>query len=186
MKLLIRLLALAALAGTPLLAQTSRRQVSLADLAKAAHTENAVKVFTEDDLPHRHDVANLGDSTPLASKAQLQVAADKATSEAEQKKTSPAPTADELKGKIAEYQQEKSAWSDSAKNYQNKFENDHDEFRRKTYQEAIENDEHNAAYYQSKIDAAEAELEKAESNLYKEGDEIVQPQSAGAHHTSKP
>src|SRR6185437_8928272 len=102
-----------------LLAQTGQK-VSLADLAIAKHDKKAVKIFTEDDLPQQHHPEISGNKALDGSQPKDELGSEKTTASTPQKKTSAAPTPDELKTKIAEYQQEKTVWNDSVEAYQDK------------------------------------------------------------------
>lgn len=143
------------------------QQPSLGDLAKqtkAAHKN--VKTFTEADLPRSS--TNNADSTPASSVAQPVNAAtaDAAGASTEKKDGAKAaaptskdsPAVAELKKQVVSYQQERDTWKKSAERYQGLLANETSDFRRKMYEDAIENDQKNVAFYQQQLDQAQTAL----------------------------
>ena len=63
---------------------------------------------------------------------------------------------EELKKQLDSYKATRDAWDKSAKRYEDLMANETDEFRRQMYQDALNNDRGNIAFYQNKIDQAEA------------------------------
>ena len=157
------------LGGGMCLAQSE--QPSLAELAKQNKTERkAVKTFTEADLPGTK--ANAMEKV-IAAPA-VQGSSHETTSstdvsdgkKASTKGTSPvikdAPAVAELKKQIVSYQQDEDMWKKSAKRYEDLLANETNDFRRQTYEEALENDQKNAAFYQQKVDQAQIALSNAQ------------------------
>ena len=142
-------------------------QPSLAELAKQNKAaRKAVKTFTETDLPGTR--ANATETVTAASAAQAaSSAATSSTAGSTEKKdnakdagatSKDRPAVAELKKQAESYQQERDTWSSSAKRYEALLENETNDFRRKMYQDAIENDKKNTAFYQNKLDQAQTEL----------------------------
>jgi hypothetical protein len=152
------------LSGGMCLAQSE--QPSLAELAKENKAaRKAVKTFTEADLPSTR--ANATETVTAASAAQAASAATSSSAGSTEKKDSAKdagatskdrPAVAELKKQAESYQQERDTWKDSAKRYEALLENETNDFRRQMYQNAIENDKKNTAFYQNKLDQAQTEL----------------------------
>jgi hypothetical protein len=68
----------------------------------------------------------------------------------------------ELKKQVESYQQERDAWKTSAKRYEALLANETNDFRRQMYQDALENDKKNIAFYQQKLDQTQSELVNAQ------------------------
>ncbi len=151
--------------------RAQNEQPSLADLArqnKAAHKR--VKTFTEADLSGSR--ANATDTTAAASAAQAATGASTAAPVASQEKKDDAkeagpvskgsPAVAELKRQIDSYQQQRDTWKSSAKRYEALLANETSDFRRQMYEDAIENDKKNIAFFQQKLDQAQTELVNAQ------------------------
>jgi valyl-tRNA synthetase len=150
---------------------------SLADLAKQKKpAKKAVLVLSDEDIPPPSspaDDAHDGGGPPAATSSEPATKPDSGQPEATQsqdkdKKETGAPVSkdqrtNELKQKLASYQKEQDAWKKSAKRYEDLLANESDDFRRQMYQDALENDKHNTAVYQRKIDEVQSELSKQSS-----------------------
>jgi vancomycin resistance protein YoaR len=151
------------------LAQTSAP--SLGELAKKTRAEKkAVMVFDDDNTvrsaPAVQASASAENSVAAeSSKAKSSQDADKQSKKNQESKADPAA----LDAKVAELQKKldtlkknQGTWSNSAKSYEDKLATETDEFRRNTYQEAIDNDRNNAELYKKQIEQTQADLAKAQ------------------------
>jgi hypothetical protein len=68
----------------------------------------------------------------------------------------------ELQKQLDSLKKDQGAWSNSEKQYEDKLAVETDEFRRNTYQEALDNDRNNADLFKKKIEQTQAELAKAQ------------------------
>ena len=144
---------------------------SLGELAKRNKTTSkAEKVFTDADLPSRK-----AEATEAVVPAAAQNASHEATAAAgspdkkeSAKQTGPAtkdsPAVAELKKQIASYQQDEDMWKKSASRYESLLADETNDFRRETYQGALDNDRKNVAFYQEKIDQAQSALANAQKS----------------------
>jgi hypothetical protein len=146
-------------------------QPSLAELAKRNKAERkAAKTFTEADLPGRKanttETAVAGPASQNASRETTGSADVSAGKKASTKETRPAtkdaPAVADLKKKIESYQQDEDMWKQSAKRYEDLLANETNDFRRETYEGAMENDKKNAALYQEKLSQAQSDLVNAQ------------------------
>jgi hypothetical protein len=62
---------------------------------------------------------------------------------------------------VSSYKAQQEGWKRSAEHYQELLASETNEFRRQMYQDALSNDQKNAAAFQQKKEQAEAELAKA-------------------------
>ena len=142
-------------------------QPSLAELARQSKSPHkAVKTFTEADLPGAG--ANAGESAtavpaarsenPDTSSATVAQAEKKDNIKADAPATRDSAGVAELKKQIESFQQERDTWKNSVKRYETLLSNETSDFRRQMYQDAIENDKKNVAFYQQKLYQAQAEL----------------------------
>ena len=148
---------------------------SLADVARKTREDDKkpVRVFTDADLPARS--SSTASAKPVVSGA-TSVATAKAAdtesgsaparsrkAEAKQISSSSAKSAiAEIKKKIDHYTQERDGWKTSVQRYENLLQDETSEFRRQTYQEALDADRHNVELYQQKIDDLQSQLTKAQ------------------------
>lgn len=149
---------------------------SLAELARQRKpAKKAVLVLNDDDFSRSAGPADdTDDSGPAAAITSSEAAAKPGSGKANaardgDKKDKNAPAAkdqraEELKQKLASYQKEEQAWNKSAKHYEDLLASESDDFRRQTYQDSLENDKHNAALYQQKIDDIQNQLSKQKSS----------------------
>lgn len=150
---------------------------SLAEVAKQKKAgKKAVLVLSDENLPSSStpaDTAEDQSSAPAAAGAsEPGNKAEPGTAEATQnpdKKDADAPVSkdqrtNELKQKLASYQEQRDVWKNSAKHYEDLLANESSDFRRQAYLDALENDKHNAALYQQKIDEIQSELSRQESS----------------------
>ncbi len=70
----------------------------------------------------------------------------------------------ELKQKLTSYKEEQEGWKRTAKKYEDLLATETSEFRRQTYEEALQGDKRNVEIFQNKIDQAQADLAKAEKS----------------------
>jgi len=146
-------------------------QPLLGDLAKknkGVHKD--VKTFTEADLPSSSAatvdnkvVAPATQSAGSESTSASAASAEKkdGTKDAHETGSGSAKVA-ELKKQIDSYQQERDTWKKSVKRYEDLLANETVDFRRKTYEDAIENDKKNVVFYQQKLDQAQSDLTTAQ------------------------
>jgi hypothetical protein len=141
---------------------------SLGELARKTRAEKkAVMVFDDDNT--------VRSAPQIQALSRAENSVERSTSKSSQdadktKKDQPSkadPTA--LDAKVAELQKkldslkkDQVTWSNSEKSYQDKLATETDEFRRNTYQEAVNNDRNNADLYKKKIEQTEADLAKAQ------------------------
>ena len=152
---------------------------SLADVVKEQKAaKKAVIVLSDEDLPPPS-------ATPAddADKDSGPAAADKATdskaasaSNAKDKDTKTADSGDakdqktkELKQKLAFYKQREDVWKNSIQHYEDLLANETSDFRRQAYQDALDNDKHNAALYHQKVDETQTELDKIQQESKQSG-----------------
>jgi len=170
------------------LAQSDQPQ-SLGDLAKKKKPEKkAVLVLNEEDLPPSalpsDDEQNGSDSeaagnalsadTGKADKANKQMNKDAGAPKSAEQRTT------ELKEKLSRYQKEEDVWKQSAKHYEDLIANEPSEFRRQMYQDSLNNDKHNAALYQQKIDQIQSELAKPQPKTESSAHSDSAPPSGGS------
>lgn len=146
---------------------------SLADVVKEKKAaKKAVLVLSDEDLPPP-SATPVDDNTDKDSGP---ASADKTTdsktesaSKAKEQDSKSGDTADskdqktkELKQKLAFYKQREDVWKNSIQHYEELLANETSDFRRQAYQDALDNDKHNAALYQQKIDEVQTELNKTQ------------------------
>ena len=143
---------------------------SLGELAKRNKTTSkAEKVFTDADLPSRKAEATEA-VVPAAQNASHEATAAAGSPDKKEsaKQTGPAtkdsPAVAELKKQIASYQQDEDMWKKSASRYESLLADETNDFRRETYQGALDNDRKNIAFYQEKIDQAQSALANAQKS----------------------
>jgi len=169
-------IAIFVLAGVALCVAQSDSQ-SLADLARKSRSEKkpAVKLttvtLTDDNFVRRAPGAASAnaDSKSSAGDQQSGPADSSAKPASNGDKSSKAATKDdltkaELKKQLDSYKATRDAWNKSAKRYEDLMANETDEFRRQMYQDALNNDRGNVAFYQNKIDQAEAAAAASKTN----------------------
>jgi hypothetical protein len=151
------------IAGAVCLGQSEPQ--SLGELAKRNRADKkAAVVFTDEDIRSSRGVISVvGDNSDRTDKPSVSSSSQKKAGEGGQA----APAKDnsqlaELKKKLDSYKQEQQGWQDSAKKYEDQLANEISDFRRTTYQEALDNDRKNVASLQQKIDQASQELAKAQ------------------------
>ncbi|MGZ4890177.1 MAG: hypothetical protein ACXWBH_13425 [Candidatus Angelobacter sp.] len=153
------------LGGGLCLAQSE--QPSLGELAKQKKTaRKAAKTFTEADLPgakaNTKETAIAAPAVQDASRETTGSTVVSAEKKENAKQTGPAtkdaPAVAQLKKQIETYQQDRDTWQESAKRYEALLANETNDFRRQTYEDALENDKKNVAFYQEKLGQAQTEL----------------------------
>lgn len=143
-------------------------QPSLGELAKqtkAAH--KTVKTFTEADLPASSATAADNAVVPAKQAASSGSSSASATEKKDNAKDahetgSGNAKVAELKKQVDSYQQQCDTWKKSEQRYEDMLANETTDFRRQMYQDAIDNDKKNVAFYQQKLDQTQADLAKAE------------------------
>jgi hypothetical protein len=156
------------LGGSMCLAQSE--QPSLAELAKRNKLAmKGGKTFTEADLPSTKAKATEAViAAPAVHTASPESTGSTVVSDekkASVKETGPV-TKDtaavaQLKKEIETYQHDRDDWQTSAKRYEALLANETNDFRRQTYQDAIENDKKNIEFYQEKLVQAQTDLVSA-------------------------
>jgi hypothetical protein len=158
-------------AGGACVAQSD--QPSLGDLAKQHRQEKkAVKVLTNDDVatvsPETPAQAAKADSAPSAASTAPEAAAKSPEKAKDATKNASAPKdppeVAELKHKLDSYKDEQEGWKRTAKKYEDLLATETSEFRRQTYEEALQGDKRNVEIFQNKIDQAQTDLAKAEKS----------------------
>jgi hypothetical protein len=147
----------------------------LGELAKKHRQEEKslaakVKVFTNEDVATSTPSAQAQSAAPVTSSTATPApsataaakSADKATDAGKSPASKDSPEVAELKQKLSSYKQEQDGWKQSAKKYEDLLANETSDFRRQTYQEAMQGDKQNVQVYQNKIDQAQSDLAKAE------------------------
>jgi hypothetical protein len=154
---------------------------SLADVAKQnKETRKAKLVLSDDDVSYSPALASSSDNAsgsgaPAAGADKHDTdskGADKnATESAKAGKTGTGDSASskdsspvaELKKKLDSLKEQQDSWKHSAQRYQDLLANESDDFRRQTYQDALDNDQKNVSLYQKNIDDTQAQLTKAQN-----------------------
>jgi len=168
---------------------------SLAQVARETREEKkTTKVFTDEDLPSRRsssasspkpaaDGAATGGSVKSADATPASATAESGKAEGKKVDSSAAKGeggAAEIKKKLDHYTEERDAWKKAVQRYEDLLQNETSEFRRQTYQEALDVDRHNVELYQQKIDEVQAQIAKAQPESQPSGKEPDnQPAPAG-------
>lgn len=148
-------------------------QPSLGDLAKQTRQEKkVVKVLTNDDVATVRPQAQSQPSKAVSSTAPASSGAEAAAKgPAKAKETEKAAAAPKdppevavLKQKLTSYKEEQEGWKRTAKKYEDLLSTETSDFRRQMYEEALQGDKQNVEIFQSKIDQAQSDLEKAEKS----------------------
>jgi hypothetical protein len=148
------------LLGTTALCLAQTAPQSLGDVARQNKKGKKAAIVLNDDNMRRTATGPAPEASAPKSSA----------SSAEAKKTGsdqfagPQPGAGQvadLEKKVASYKAQQEGWKHSAEHYQELLASETNEFRRQMYQDALSNDQKNAAAFQQKKEQAEAELAKA-------------------------
>ena len=137
---------------------------SLGEVARRNnHGKKAVLVVTEDNISSIGGTISVVGSDQAQSNNSSAPAAPKKTADS----TPAAPSANtaevaDLKKKLDSTKQELEGWKNAVKHYQDLLATEGDEFRRQTYQTALENDRINVTRSQQKVDEAQSALAKAQ------------------------
>ncbi len=161
---------------------------SLADVARQQqHAKKAAeKVFTDEDLPSRS-----GPAIQAAPAVQQPVSKAEASDGTEKADRTVKPDADakkkgdpsaELKSKLDRYTKERDAWQQSVKRYEDLLAGENDEFRRETYEAALNTDRHNVEVYQAKIDEIQASQTKGQQGPAPETHDDTSAGASGGGH----
>lgn len=168
---------------------------SLAEVARQTREEKKpIKVFTDADLPSRssstssmqpavHGGASVaGGKTADSETATAPASTGKA--DAKQSDSSPAKGKDSVAGmkkELDHYTEQRDAWKKSVQRYQDLLQNETSEFRRQTYQEALDVDQHNLELYQQKIDDLQSQMAKAQQVSGSSGQGSEDQAGSGGH-----
>jgi hypothetical protein len=163
-------------------AQSSSDTPSLNDLAKRSKSgRKPVLVITDENLPiapSNQPITQTGNGPGTAAASGTSVGntapASAQAAQKQDKKDSAAPTTtdqrtSEMKQKLASYQKEQDGWKSSVKRYEDLLATETNDFRRQMYEDALENDKHNVALYQDKIDQVQSDLSKAQQASHQGG-----------------
>ena len=137
---------------------------SLGEVARRNnHNKKAVLVVTEDNISSIGGTVSVVGSEQVQSSNSSASAAPRKTAD----NTPAAPSANtaevaDLKKKLDSYQQQLEGWKQGVKHYQELLATEGDEFRRQTYQTALENDRINMTRSQQQVDEAQGALAKAQ------------------------
>jgi len=168
---------------------------SLAEVARQTREDDKkpVKVFTDADMPSRSSSTS---STLPAVHGGTSVAGGKTTDsktasapaktekEVKQSDSSPAKGKDAaaaMKKELDHYTEQRDAWKNSAQRYQDLLQNETSEFRRQTYREALDVDQHNVELYQQKIDDVQSQMAKAQQASGSSSQGSEDQSGAGGH-----
>ena len=66
-----------------------------------------------------------------------------------------------MKKQLDRYTEERDGWKKAVQRYEELLQNETSQFRRETYQEALDVDRHNVELYQQKIDQLQEQIGKA-------------------------
>ena len=151
-----------ALAGGACSAQSEPQ--SLADVARQnRQNKKAVAVLSDESIAsHQGVVSVVGDESARVADSRPASPQKSAVDKAKPAPSDGNSQVAELKKKLDSYKKEQQGWKDSVKEYEDLLANETDDFRRATYQEALDNDTKNTANLQQKIDQTSADLSKAQ------------------------
>jgi len=152
------------LLGSAGLLQAQSEQPSLGEVARSNnHSKKAVLVVTEDNISSIGGTVSVVGSEQVKSSDSGAPAPPKKTADSAST-APPAKTAEvaDLKKNLNSAKQELEGWKQAVKQYENLLATEGDEFRRQTYQTALENDRTNVTRSQQKVDEAQAALAKAQ------------------------
>jgi hypothetical protein len=144
---------------------------SLADIAKRSRSEKkSASTFSDDNFVRQRPAVEAKSSAGIAASDARASAGEQQSSSVKpaegNAKTGKAAEAlnkeelkkEELKKQLDSYKAARDGWNKSAKRYEDLLENEHDEFRRQMYEDALNNDRQNVSVYQKKIDESEAKM----------------------------
>ncbi|HEX4602834.1 MAG TPA: hypothetical protein VH724_02485, partial [Candidatus Angelobacter sp.] len=133
-------------------------QPSLGELAKAGHSaRKAGKTITNDDIATSAPQGGSGQvvTAPGAAAADTTPATGPSAKSEEKKGSAAAskdsPAAAELRKKLDSYKEQRDGWKTSAKRYEDLLATETTDFRRQMYQNALDSDRHNVAFFQEKM-----------------------------------
>jgi DNA repair exonuclease SbcCD ATPase subunit len=141
---------------------------SLGDLARQNKPDKkAAVVLTDDDIQSSRGVISVvgddSDKTGETDKPPASSSSQKKAGEASQAgSTKDDARLAELKKELDSYKKQQASWENSAKKYEDLLASETSDFRRATYQEALDNDKKNVTVFQQKVDQASQELAKAQ------------------------
>ena len=147
------------------LLQAQSEQESLGDVARRNnHQKKATLVVTEDNISSIGGTVSVVGSEQVKSSDTGAPAAPKKTADNAPTAPSSAKTAEvaDLQKNLNSAKQELEGWKQAVKQYQDLLATESDEFRRQTYQTALENDRINVTRSQQKVNEAQAALARAQ------------------------
>jgi hypothetical protein len=197
MKTILGFVALLLLAGM-CVAQSD--QPSLADIAKAnkaKKTDAKAKVITNDDIPavtaggavnvSTASVAPVVDSSkPADASGKSADKPDAKTAKGGDAQPKDKSEVAELKKQLSSYTQQRDGWKKLTTRNEELLANEQDEFRRQTYQDALDADRQNVTYYQQKMDNTQAQLDKIQQGQSGEGQSQAASQPPGSNSNNPP
>jgi hypothetical protein len=162
-------------------------QPSLADVARQNKKGKKAAIVLNDDNLRRS--ANTLASGPPSKSAKENVSAGAETKKdgTDQAAGTHGASGDlaDLERKASSYKAQQEGWNRSAQRYQGLLTNETNEFRRQMYQDALNNDQKNAATFAQKAQQAEVDLAKAREAASKAGagqtTETKSPDNNGGH-----
>lgn len=142
----------------------SDQQPSLAELAKKNKAEKKAVLSVNQDTPYALSgrVSVVGDESSKPAPPAESSTSKKAGDNNQTASSKDSSEIAELKKKMDSYREQQDGWKRSAKHYEDLLTSETDDFRRETYQTALENDRVNVGIFQKKIDQAQADLTKAQ------------------------
>ena len=163
-------------------------QPSLADVARQNKKGKKAAIVLNDDNLRRSANTLASSGTPSKS-AKENVSAGAETKKAGTDQTAGTQGASgdlaDMARKAASYKAQQEGWNRSAQRYQELLTNETNEFRRQMYQDALSNDQKNAATFAQKAQQAEVDLAKAREAASKGGagqtTETKSPDNNGGH-----
>lgn len=141
---------------------------SVADIARRSRTEKKIAAtLTDDNFVRRAPAADIRATAGVAASATTASAGEQqstapdtalkpAKGDGKTDKAGESQKKEDLKKQLDSFKTERDAWTQSAKRYEDLLANEHDEFRRQMYEDALNNDRKNVSLYQKKIDEAES------------------------------
>jgi len=151
------------LLGTSALCLAQTAPQSLGEVARQNRKAKKAAIVLNDDNMRRSATGPSEASSPAPAKSGVSARVDtKKTSNDQAAGTKQgAGQVAELEKKVASYKEQQEGWKRSAQHYEELLANETNDFRRQMYQDALNNDQKNAAAFQQKAEQAQAELAKA-------------------------
>ncbi|HEX7288453.1 MAG TPA: hypothetical protein VF532_19875 [Candidatus Angelobacter sp.] len=149
------------LLGTAALCLAQTAPQSLGEVARQNRKgKKAAVVLNDDNMRRTAPVAEPEMSAPAKSTVAGAEAKKTGSNQGAAPQQGAGQVAD-LEKKVASYKEQQEGWKRSAQRYQELLTNETSDFRRQMYQDALNNDQKNAATFKQKAEQAEAELARA-------------------------